>query len=117
MSTRPNSRFLNRLYEQRTNHRRRGRVYRFGFATLGGLITLIGLALLVLPGPAFVVLPVGLFMLALEFNWAERLLEWAVRRSQAVSSSARRLPAEFLVTFILLVIGTTIAGLIWILAK
>ena len=41
---------------------------------LGGTITLIGVALIVLPGPAFIVLPIGLSILATEFYWARRWL-------------------------------------------
>lgn len=41
---------------------------------IGGTITLIGVALLVLPGPAFIVIPVGLSILATEFYWARRWL-------------------------------------------
>jgi hypothetical protein len=41
---------------------------------IGGTITLIGVALLVLPGPAILVLPIGLAILGAEFAWARRLL-------------------------------------------
>ncbi|MDJ0656151.1 MAG: PGPGW domain-containing protein [Xanthomonadales bacterium] len=41
---------------------------------VGGTITLLGVALLVLPGPAFIVLPLGLAILGVEFLWARRLL-------------------------------------------
>ena len=44
-------------------------------AIIGGTVLLIGVALLVLPGPAFLVLPAGLAILATEFLWARRLLE------------------------------------------
>ena len=40
----------------------------------GGTITLLGIALLVLPGPAIIVLPLGLAILGAEFAWARRLL-------------------------------------------
>jgi uncharacterized protein (TIGR02611 family) len=42
---------------------------------LGGTILAIGLALLVLPGPAFVVIPIGLAVLGTEFIWARKLLD------------------------------------------
>lgn len=48
-------------------------------AVVGGTVLLIGLALLVLPGPAFLVIPLGLGFLATEFVWARRLLR-RVRR-------------------------------------
>ncbi len=41
---------------------------------VGFTVLLIGLALTVLPGPAFVVIPLGLVILAGEFVWARRLL-------------------------------------------
>lgn len=46
-------------------------------AVVGGTIVLVGLALLVLPGPAMVVIPLGLAVLALEFAWARRWLHRA----------------------------------------
>jgi tellurite resistance protein TerC len=47
-------------------------------AVVGSLVLLAGLVLLVTPGPAFVVIPIGLGILALEFPWARRWLD-AVR--------------------------------------
>jgi hypothetical protein len=44
-------------------------------AVIGGTIFLIGIALIVLPGPAFIVIPLGLLILASEFAWARRLLK------------------------------------------
>lgn len=52
-------------------------VRRFVVAVVGATILLGGLMLLVLPGPAFVVIPIGLAVLALEFEWARRLLRRA----------------------------------------
>lgn len=41
---------------------------------VGGSVLLFGVVLLVTPGPAFVVIPVGLAILAIEFAWARRWL-------------------------------------------
>lgn len=41
---------------------------------VGFTVLLVGVALLVLPGPAVVVIPIGLAILAMEFVWARRLL-------------------------------------------
>jgi uncharacterized protein (TIGR02611 family) len=41
----------------------------------GGTVLLVGIAMLVLPGPAFIVIPAGLAILATEFEWADRLKE------------------------------------------
>lgn len=52
-----------------------GQAKRAVIAIVGGTVLLIGIALVVLPGPAFVVIPVGLAILASEFLWARKLLE------------------------------------------
>lgn len=41
---------------------------------IGMTVLLIGIALIVLPGPAFVVIPIGLAILATEFAWARHTL-------------------------------------------
>jgi len=48
--------------------------YRIVILIVGMTVLLIGIALLVLPGPAFVVIPLGLAILATEFAWARRWL-------------------------------------------
>lgn len=42
---------------------------------LGVTVLLLGLALIVLPGPAFIVIPLGLAILSLEFAWARHWLK------------------------------------------
>jgi len=42
---------------------------------VGLTVVAIGAAMIVLPGPAVVVIPVGLAILATEFVWARRLLD------------------------------------------
>ena len=42
---------------------------------IGGTVLLLGIAMLVLPGPAFIVIPAGLAILSTEFLWARRLLK------------------------------------------
>jgi tellurite resistance protein TerC len=51
------------------------RVRRIVTAIVGTTVVLIGIALLVLPGPAFLVIPLGLGILATEFVWARRVLQ------------------------------------------
>lgn len=42
---------------------------------IGTTILIIGLAMIVLPGPAFIVIPLGLSILATEFLWARKIVE------------------------------------------
>jgi tellurite resistance protein TerC len=55
-------------------------------SVIGGTIVLVGIALLVLPGPATIVIPIGLIILASEFAWARHVL----RRGKHVVEKARR---------------------------
>lgn len=64
-----------RLRERREAYRERGRIYRSVWVLAGFTVFAAGAAMLVLPGPALVVIPIGLAMLSLEFAWAENLLE------------------------------------------
>jgi tellurite resistance protein TerC len=54
---------------------------RIAVGLVGGTVLLIGIALLVLPGPALVVIPVGLAILGLEFAWARLWLRKVKQRS------------------------------------
>ena len=51
------------------------RIKKVFVAILGFTILLVGIALIVLPGPATLVIPAGLAVLATEFVWAENLLK------------------------------------------
>ncbi|HLP15219.1 MAG TPA: PGPGW domain-containing protein [Bacteroidota bacterium] len=42
---------------------------------VGYTVLFVGIALLVLPGPAFVVIPIGLTILATEVQWAKKILD------------------------------------------
>jgi tellurite resistance protein TerC len=55
-------------------------------SVVGATVLLIGIALLVLPGPAFIVIPVGLAILATEYAWARRWLKKARRIASNVVS-------------------------------
>ncbi len=51
-------------------------------AIFGGVLTLAGVALLVLPGPGFVLVAAGLAVLATQFAWAQRPLAYAKDKAQ-----------------------------------
>ncbi len=55
---------------------------RFLVVVIGITILLIGIAMIVLPGPAIVVIPIALGILATEFTWARRLLHIVRERIQ-----------------------------------
>ncbi len=67
---------------------------RIVIAVVGTTVLLIGAAMLVLPGPAIVVIPVGLAILATEFAWARRWLN-IVRDSAEKGATRIGLGAPF----------------------
>ena len=55
------------------------------YTVVGLTVFLIGVAMLVLPGPAIIVIPVGLAILASEYAWARRI----IRRGKVFVAKAR----------------------------
>lgn len=56
--------------------------------TIGGAILLVGLAMLVLPGPGWALIFLGLAVLATEYAWAHRLLTFTKDKAQGAASAA-----------------------------
>jgi tellurite resistance protein TerC len=57
---------------------------RIAVAIVGFTVLVVGIAMIVLPGPAFIVIPVGLGILSIEFAWARRWLRKVKERSAAL---------------------------------
>ena len=85
-------RLLEGIRERRQRHLERNRFLRIGFAFFGFIVVLAGVAMLVLPGPGLLVIAVGLGILALEFAWAERLLERTVDRLEDAADHVKEAP-------------------------
>jgi len=60
---------------------------RIVISIVGGCMVLVGIAMIVLPGPAFIVIPAGLGVLALEFAWARLWLKKLKAASKQVMNS------------------------------
>jgi uncharacterized protein (TIGR02611 family) len=106
-----------RLQERREHHLEHGLAYRAVFVVAGFTVLGAGLALLVLPGPAFAIIPIGLAMLALEFAWAERLLEIAVDRAEAAGKAVKETSARqrvlAAIAIALLAAAAVAAAIVW----
>lgn len=57
-------------------------------AVVGGTVVLIGIAMIVFPGPAIVVIPAGLAILSLEFAWAKHWLHKVRTTGDQIFSAA-----------------------------
>jgi uncharacterized protein (TIGR02611 family) len=110
-------RLLDGVRERREKHLERNRIIRVVVAIFGFLVVLAGLAMLVLPGPGLLVIAIGLGILALEFVWAERLLERTVDKmddaADAVKRSSRKQQALGVSLLALGAAGLVAAAVLW----
>ena len=86
---------IQKLDARRADHIQRGIFYRIVFGIAGAIVLIGGLVMLVTPGPAFVLIPIGLAMLSFEFAWAERMLDRsleqaAIAKEKAAQTSRRQ---------------------------
>ena len=62
---------------------------RIAISVVGATVLLIGVIMIVTPGPAFVLIPVGLAILGLEFAWARVWLRRIRKKISASNSNSR----------------------------
>jgi tellurite resistance protein TerC len=62
---------------------------RIAISLVGGTVLLLGIVMIVTPGPAFVFIPAGLAILGLEYAWARY---WLKRVKEKARSVMRREP-------------------------
>jgi tellurite resistance protein TerC len=74
---------------------------RIVISVVGFSVLAVGIAMVVLPGPAFIVIPIGLGILGLEFAWARRWLKKVKEKGEALArtvtgstSSDKKTPAD-----------------------
>lgn len=63
-------------------------------AIIGGSIVAVGIAMIALPGPAIVVIPLGLGVLGIEFAWARHWLRKLKATANDVITRVRGRPKE-----------------------
>jgi uncharacterized protein (TIGR02611 family) len=98
---------VRKLQERRATHKDRHVVVRLGFGVVGLVLLLGGLVMLVSPGPAFVLIPIGLAILSLEFAIAGRMLD----KSLIKADQAKRKAQEASRTQKLLTAGATVCAI------
>jgi uncharacterized protein (TIGR02611 family) len=108
---------VEKLRARQAEHKQRGRLYRWAFVLIGVAVLGVGIAMLALPGPAFVVIPVGLAILSLEFAWAEHLLEKALAKGEeAKRKAAQASPLQKALSAVAVACGVAAAAaaaLVW----
>jgi len=109
---------IQKLYERRERHKQRSRLVRWAVALAGALITLAGVMMTgPIPGPGFLIIPFGLALLALEFVWAERLLEkavmWADRAKEQAANRTRGQKIATAILTVLAIAAFVTAAILW----
>jgi Putative transmembrane protein (PGPGW) len=95
-----------------------GRGVRLGrrilLTVLGVAVLGVGVVLLAAPGPGFLVIALGFFILSIEYDWARRRFEYARKKAAdlADQAAASVLSTTFTIIFAL---GTIAAGIVWII--
>ena len=81
---------------------------RFAVTIVGGALLVLGVAMMVLPGPGILVIVAGLALLATEYVWARRMLKTARAQAEKVQEAAVASPVRTAGT---LVFGVALLGL------
>jgi uncharacterized protein (TIGR02611 family) len=95
------------LEERRDHHLRRSRPHRLVIMLAGFVVTLAGIVMTgPVPGPGVLFIAVGMALLALEFDWAERLLHRALEYlDQAGEATSKLSPSTKILVGVLIVIA------------
>ena len=67
---------------------------RIAVSVVGLVLVLLGLAMLVLPGPGLLLIVAGLAVLATEYVWAQRMLNYAKRKAGQAKDAVLRKKGE-----------------------
>jgi uncharacterized protein (TIGR02611 family) len=86
---------------------------KIAIGVIGVSVILVGIVLLPLPGPGWVIIFAGLGLLAIEFAWARRLLRYARRQVGRWTAWLRRQPLLVRACSIVATLAI-MAGAIWL---
>ena len=110
---------LIKLQERKVRHKQRNLLQRVAIVVLGVLIVFAGILLSLpgVPGPGIVTIIFGVGFLALEFDWAERLLErviiWGDRTAERAAHATMRQRVITGVVTVLAVAAFAITAILW----
>ncbi len=110
---------LVKLQERKKRHAQRSLPARIAVVVLGVVLVVAGILLSGpgIPGPGFLVILLGLSFLALEFDWAERLLAraiiWGDRAKARADNASPRQKALSAGLGLLAVAGFVAAAILW----
>lgn len=77
-----------RVDRERERYEDRGKVFKVAWVTAAAIVVAAGLVMVIVPGPALLVIPVGLAMLSLQFAWAQWVLDKGLEGGQLAAGVA-----------------------------
>ncbi len=89
---------------------------RAGRMTLGAFVVLLGIVLLPLPGPGWLVIAGGLVILSKDVAWADRLLRMVRQRVPGIPDDGK-IPRSSIVTMATITAGAVALSLWWTLGR
>lgn len=87
---------------------------RIGIGIVGGLVVVVGIIAIPYPGPGWLIVFTGLAILATEFEWAQRVLDFAKSRYDAWVDWLKRQPLLIRLA-VLIATGLVVITTLWLL--
>jgi uncharacterized protein (TIGR02611 family) len=84
--------------------------------TLGFLIVILGIVLLPLPGPGWLIIAGGLAILSKDVAWADRLLRYIRKRIPGIPEDGK-IPRSSIVTMVVVTLAAVAVSLWWTLGR
>lgn len=84
--------------------------------TIGVIVTLLGVAMMVLPGPGILGIAGGLFILAKDVAWADRLLQYMRKRVPGIPDDGK-IPRSQVITMSFITLGAIAVSIWWFLIR
>jgi|TARA_B110000211_G_C13864708_1_gene458142 uncharacterized protein (TIGR02611 family) len=84
--------------------------------TLGTVVVILGVAMLVLPGPGILAIAGGLFILAKDVAWADRLLQHLRKKVPGIPDDGK-IPRSQIVTMSVMGLGALAVSAWWFLIR
>ncbi|MDN5274849.1 MAG: hypothetical protein JWP06_750 [Candidatus Saccharibacteria bacterium] len=94
--------------------RTRKQIKRIATAIVGGVVIIVGIIAIPYPGPGWLIVFAGLAILATEFTWAERVLDYARHKYDMWTEWSKR--QHVAVRFLILALtGAIVLATLWLL--
>lgn len=103
-------------YEDSEDDARANVLVRVARMTLGFAVVILGIVLLPLPGPGWLIIAGGLFILSKDVAWADRLLRYVRKRVPGIPDDGK-IPRSSIITMVVVTAGAVAVSLWWTVGR